>query len=91
MPPVAAAQVVAPPPVLGGALQARAAHACALVNRQMAAGVANRQQNQPAVIADAEAKQICSGKGPDLNGDVVGLHKLMGCARNMIDEAMGGR
>jgi hypothetical protein len=91
MPPVAAAQVVVLPPVLGSAPQARAAHPHALVIRQMVAGAVNLQNNQPAVIADTEAEQICCGKGPDLNGAVVGLHKLMGRARNMINGAMGGR
>ena len=97
--PVAAAAAAAPvataaaAPVNGVPLAgARDRQAQAEVRRQMAHTAVNPNNNQPIVIADADAQQIRRGNcGPDLNGAVNSMHGLMGNAERMIARAMGGR
>jgi len=91
----AAAPVVAaaaPPVVAVPIAGVRARQAQQQVRQQMAHAAVNPNNNQPIVIADADAQQIRRGnRGPDLNGAVNSMHGLMGNAERMIARAMGGR
>ena len=86
--PIAAAPPVVAVPLAG----VRARQAQQQVRQQMAHAAVNPNNNQPIVIADADAQQIRRGnRGPDLNGAVNSMHGLMGNAERMIARAMGGR
>lgn len=86
------AAAAAPPVVAVPLAGARARQAQQLVRQQVAHAAVNPNNNQPIVIADADAQQIRRGnRGPDLNGALNGMHGLMGNAERMIARAMGGR
>lgn len=93
VPPAPVIAAAAAPPVVAVPLAgARARQAQQQVRQQMAHAAVNPNNNQPIVIADADAQQIRrGGRGPDLNGALNGMHGLMGNAERMIARAMGGR